>query len=220
MRTWIAAIVLAVVFPAAAVAQSQITTSVARRRRHRRYRRRAARRHRRSAQPRHQLHPHRGDRRRGPVRAAAAAAGPLQGHLHARRVRHARAGEPRADRRSDGHALRAMKVSGVAETVTVSGRPPIVTPRGRPRRARSNQTAVESTPILGRKFEDLLTLTPGRQRRPGAGRRRDHVRRAARHLQQHQPRRRRLQQRLLRRAGRRPARRGRHHAGGGARSSR
>ncbi len=64
----------------------------------------------------------------------------------------------------------------------------------------------------GRKFEDLLTLTPGRQRRAGAGRRRDHLRRPARRLQQHQPRRRRLQQRLLRRADGRPARRHRHHA--------
>ena len=101
-----------------------------------------------------------------------------------------------------------MKVSGVAETVTVTHRDAGHRDRrARRRRRRSTSATVETTPILGRKFEDLLTLTPGRQRRPGAGRRRDHVRRPARHLQQHQPRRRRLQQRLLRRAGRRPARR-------------
>ena len=52
----------------------------------------------------------------------------------------------------------------------------------------------------------------GRQRRAGPRRRRDQLRRPARHLQQHQPRRRRLQQRLLRRAGRRTARVDRHHA--------
>ena len=52
-----------------------------------------------------------------------------------------------------------MKVSGVAETVTVE-RPAIdVTRTGSA--STLNQTAVESTPILGRKFEDLLTLTPG-----------------------------------------------------------
>ena len=53
-----------------------------------------------------------------------------------------------------------MKVSGVAETVTV-----IAAGRSKSPRTASastlNQIAVESTPILGRKFEDLLTLTPG-----------------------------------------------------------
>ena len=56
----------------------------------------------------------------------------------------------------------AMKVSGVAETVTVT------TPGGdrrdraaRPSATTLNETTIGNTPILGRKFEDLLTLTPG-----------------------------------------------------------
>jgi len=52
-----------------------------------------------------------------------------------------------------------MKVSGVAETVTVS-QPPVEVTRTSSA-STLNQIAVESTPILGRKFEDLLTLTPG-----------------------------------------------------------
>ena len=65
---------------------------------------RPARRNRRGAQPRHQLHPKRGHRQRRPLRAAAAAARPLQGDLHPRRLRHAVAGQHRADRRPDRHA--------------------------------------------------------------------------------------------------------------------
>src|SRR3954453_12534550 len=52
-----------------------------------------------------------------------------------------------------------MRVSGVSETVTVSQ--PAVEVTRTASAATLNQTAVESTPILGRKFEDLLTLTPG-----------------------------------------------------------
>ncbi len=52
-----------------------------------------------------------------------------------------------------------MKVSGVAETVTV--RQPAVEVTRTAAASTLNQAAVESTPILGRKFEDLLTLTPG-----------------------------------------------------------
>src|SRR3954452_8808563 len=52
-----------------------------------------------------------------------------------------------------------MKVSGVSETVTVSQ--PAVEVTRTASASTLNQTAVESTPILGRKFEDLLTLTPG-----------------------------------------------------------
>src|SRR5688500_851321 len=53
-----------------------------------------------------------------------------------------------------------LSVGNVAETVTVTGTPvvqatlPSVT-------TTLNQTTIEQTPILGRKFEDLLTLTPG-----------------------------------------------------------
>ena len=52
-----------------------------------------------------------------------------------------------------------MKVSGVSETVTVSQ--PAVEVTRTASASTLNQTTVESTPILGRKFEDLLTLTPG-----------------------------------------------------------
>ena len=46
-----------------------------------------------------------------------------------------------------------------------------------------NETAVSTTPILGRKFEDLLTLTPEREHHAGSRRRRDQFRRSARNLQ-------------------------------------
>ncbi|HKU27966.1 MAG TPA: carboxypeptidase regulatory-like domain-containing protein, partial [Candidatus Sulfotelmatobacter sp.] len=54
----------------------------------------------------------------------------------------------------------SMKVSGVAETVTVTDTTNIdVT--ATESSSTLNQFTVEQTPILGRKFEDLLTLTPG-----------------------------------------------------------
>ena len=53
-----------------------------------------------------------------------------------------------------------MSVSSVAETVTVSGTPAIETTRSAVANTLDEAT-VENTPILGRKFEDLLTLTPG-----------------------------------------------------------
>jgi len=63
-----------------------------------------------------------------------------------------------------GEAVRltpAMKLSNVAETITVSTQAPTIE---RTRTASSttlDQTTIATTPILGRKFEDLLTLTPG-----------------------------------------------------------
>ncbi len=53
-----------------------------------------------------------------------------------------------------------MTVSTVQETVTVTATPVIDTSRVASALT-LNQTTVETTPILGRKFEDLLTLTPG-----------------------------------------------------------
>lgn len=53
-----------------------------------------------------------------------------------------------------------MKVSGVAETVTVTGTPTIDTVKTESSTT-LDERAVTNTPILGRKFEDLLTLTPG-----------------------------------------------------------
>jgi hypothetical protein len=56
--------------------------------------------------------------------------------------------------------LPRLDVSNVAETVTVSGTPTVDTARSSVANTLDSRT-VESTPILGRKFEDLLTLTPG-----------------------------------------------------------
>jgi hypothetical protein len=54
-----------------------------------------------------------------------------------------------------------MKVSGVAETVTVTTGTRVVETSRTAAATTLNQTTIETIPILGRKFEDLLTLTPG-----------------------------------------------------------
>jgi outer membrane receptor for ferrienterochelin and colicin len=54
----------------------------------------------------------------------------------------------------------SMKVSGVSERVTVNVTPTVDTVKTEASTT-INETAVNTTPILGRKFEDLLTLTPG-----------------------------------------------------------
>jgi hypothetical protein len=53
-----------------------------------------------------------------------------------------------------------LSLSTLAETVTVAGAPVVETARAAVATT-LNERTVESTPILGRKFEDLLTLTPG-----------------------------------------------------------
>ena len=53
-----------------------------------------------------------------------------------------------------------LKISDVAETVTVTSTPTVDTAKTEVSTT-LNETAVSTTPILGRKFEDLLTLTPG-----------------------------------------------------------
>jgi len=53
-----------------------------------------------------------------------------------------------------------MKVSQVQETVTVTATPTVDTTKTESSTT-LNELAVSTTPILGRKFEDLLTLTPG-----------------------------------------------------------
>ncbi len=53
-----------------------------------------------------------------------------------------------------------LAVGNVTETVTVSGTPVVETTRAAVATT-LNETTIETTPILGRKFEDLLTLTPG-----------------------------------------------------------
>src|SRR6202171_751543 len=54
----------------------------------------------------------------------------------------------------------SMKVSGVEEHVTVSAAPTVDTVKTEASTT-LNETTVSTTPILGRKFEDPLTLTPG-----------------------------------------------------------
>jgi len=54
-----------------------------------------------------------------------------------------------------------MKVSGVAETVTVTTATRVVETSRTAAATTLNQTTIETIPILGRKFEDLLSLTPG-----------------------------------------------------------
>jgi hypothetical protein len=53
-----------------------------------------------------------------------------------------------------------LKISGTAETVTVKGASFIDVTRTEVSNT-LNEKTISSTPILGRKFEDLLTLTPG-----------------------------------------------------------
>src|SRR3954468_8649955 len=54
-----------------------------------------------------------------------------------------------------------MRVSSIAETVTVTSSVETVDTARTAVANTLNETAVSTTPILGRKFEDLLTLTPG-----------------------------------------------------------
>jgi hypothetical protein len=54
-----------------------------------------------------------------------------------------------------------LAVSGVSETVTVSTQASPVDATRTAVASTLNERTIESTPILGRKFEDLLTLTPG-----------------------------------------------------------
>lgn len=56
--------------------------------------------------------------------------------------------------------LPALKVSSLQETVTVTGTPTVETTRSGIA-STLDERAVSMLPILGRKFEDLLTLTPG-----------------------------------------------------------
>jgi hypothetical protein len=53
-----------------------------------------------------------------------------------------------------------LKVSAVQQTITVTGSPVLDTTKTESS-STLNERTVESTPVLGRKFEDLLTLTPG-----------------------------------------------------------
>src|SRR4051794_28976941 len=55
----------------------------------------------------------------------------------------------------------AMKISAVSETVTVTTQSQPVETTRTAATSTLDQRTIETTPILGRKFEDLLTLTPG-----------------------------------------------------------
>jgi hypothetical protein len=54
----------------------------------------------------------------------------------------------------------SLKVSNVNETVTINGTPVVDTVKTESSTT-INEAAIQTTPVLGRKFEDLLTLTPG-----------------------------------------------------------
>jgi hypothetical protein len=54
----------------------------------------------------------------------------------------------------------SLKVSGVSGEVTISTTPTVDTAKTESS-STLNETSISNTPILGRKFEDLLTLTPG-----------------------------------------------------------
>src|SRR6266436_1789825 len=54
----------------------------------------------------------------------------------------------------------SMKISGVEERVTITASPTVDTVKTESSTT-LNETTVSTTPILGRKFENLLTLTPG-----------------------------------------------------------
>src|SRR5215510_11795105 len=54
-----------------------------------------------------------------------------------------------------------MRVSGISETVTVTTEAPAVDTTRTAAASTLDATTISTTPILGRKFEDLLTLTPG-----------------------------------------------------------
>src|SRR6185436_15623057 len=63
-----------------------------------------------------------------------------------------------------GEAVRlnpTMKLSTIAETVTVTTQLPAIALTRTAASTTLDQTTIATTPILGRKFEDLLTLTPG-----------------------------------------------------------
>jgi hypothetical protein len=55
----------------------------------------------------------------------------------------------------------ALKVSSVEETVTITSAAPTVDTVKTEASSTLNETAVANTPVLGRKFSDLFTLTPG-----------------------------------------------------------
>src|SRR5262245_44480276 len=59
------------------------------------------------------------------------------------------------------HLAPSMRVSGISETVTVTMEAPTVDTTRAASASTLDETTIRSTPILGRKFEDLLTLTPG-----------------------------------------------------------
>ena len=63
----------------------------------------------------------------------------------------------------------SLKVSGISGEVTVTTTPTIDTTKTEASTT-LNETSISNTPILGRKFEDLLTLTPGVSITQGAGR--------------------------------------------------
>ena len=60
----------------------------------------------------------------------------------------------------------SMKVSSVQETVTITATPTVDTVKTESSTT-LNETTVNTTPILGRKFEDSVNTDAGRERGPG-----------------------------------------------------
>ncbi len=168
-------------------------------------RRGASQRERGDQESRHQYQraPH--HRRRGPLYGAAASARALHGHDSAQGVFDVRAGRRRAHGRPEPHA--PATDDGVDRRAD-GDRHRHAGDRNDAKRRRLDpeREGHRDAPDPGPEVRGLPDVDAGRERRPGAGRRRDLLCRTARRLQQRESRRRRLQQRLFRRAGRRTAR--------------
>lgn len=63
----------------------------------------------------------------------------------------------------------SMRVAAVTETLTVTAEAPLVEVTRSQRAASLNQTAIESLPINGRRFQDFVLLTPGAVYEPSRG---------------------------------------------------
>jgi hypothetical protein len=62
-----------------------------------------------------------------------------------------------------------MKVAAVSETVTVTADVPVIEVTRSQRATSINETAIDSLPINGRRFQDFVLLTPGAVFEPSRG---------------------------------------------------
>jgi hypothetical protein len=106
-----------------------------------------------------QISPDVDDRRRRPLRGVGYAAGKIFGHHYQTGIRYGRGGTTGFDRGpGDESSCRADNFLG-QERVTITATPTVDTVKTESSTT-INEVTVNTTPILGRKFEDLLTLTP------------------------------------------------------------